>query len=87
MVPERCSKLGLDWCWWANPDLALNTEGSCGMEMSFAAGGVCRQQAGPLGAASALLVGGGENSVVLPSTGLNRRSESCWLVVLGSHPI
>lgn len=39
-----------------------------------------------LGATSALLIGGAENSVVLPSVGLNGESESYWLVVLGSQP-
>lgn len=86
MVPERHSKLRLGWRCWANPDLALNPDGSCGMEVSFTALGVCRWQAVPLRTASALPVGVAENSVVLPSMGLNGKSESYWLVVLGSHP-
>lgn len=86
VVPERHSKLRLECHCWADPDLALNTKGSWDMEdMSFTALGACRQQAVPLGAASPFLVGGAGNSVVLPFVGLNRKSESCWLVVLGSH--
>ena len=34
-VLEGHSKLRLDWHCWANPDLALNTEGSYGMEAFF----------------------------------------------------
>lgn len=53
--------------------------GGCGTEESFTASGACRYQTAPLAASSPLLAAGAENSMVLPSMALKRRSGSYWL--------
>lgn len=41
-VPKRHRNMRLDRHRWANPDLTLSAEGSCGVEVSFTALGICR---------------------------------------------